>query len=133
MSEQWSLSLQVDADWLAKKKQLGPTERDLRVLSEPNPAVEVRLFPGRGRAEGGDLTREAEADRIAYNRSFGLHCAVRPETLLPTYTLELNARDIFGSALTQLPRPGSGPGPVLSAVDRLVDRISFAAMVDRLS
>ena len=126
--------MQVDADWLVKKKQLGPTEQDLRVLSEPNPAVELRLFPGgRGRAEAGGLTREVEADRVAYNRSFGLHCAVQPETLLPKYALELNARDIFGSALTQLPRPGSGPGPALAAMDQLVDRVRFAAMVDRLS
>ena len=178
----------MDADWLAKKKRLGPTEQDLRVLSEPNPVVRLRLFLGRGESAesvplppppptppagagaaggeawtgGGDRGRD-RAGRAAYNRSFGLHCAAHhhphphhpppPLPLLPTYALELNFADIFGSAasdlLLLLPHPHPHPHPhrgggggdgdggdgrptLLAAVDQLVDGIGFAAMLDRI-
>eukprot|EP01036_Dinobryon_divergens_P025046 gene25046-33558_t len=138
------VSKQVDADWLEKKKRLGPTEQDLRVLSEPDPAVQLRLLLGGG-GRGGGAHSDGDgngnggdrAGRAAFNRSFGLHRAVHPQSLLPTYALELNQTDIFGSAPDILPQPQPQPQrhptSLLAAVDQLVDRIGFAATLDRIS
>lgn len=77
----FSLVLQVDPSYLARKQYGGPSEDDNKVLYAPDPLVERSLYFGSAKK---------------FNTECGLYCDTDKNTLQTTFRHEVNVADILG-------------------------------------
>lgn len=103
------------------------------MLDPPPPSVSLRVLheseedPLTGDGKESSHKVEGERDRASFNRAFGLHYTLDQDTLLPSFTLEVNATDLFGPHCQ-----AQTPSTFDRAVDLLLERQEWSSLRRRL-
>lgn len=85
------LLLQVDPEWLQRRREGGPTPEELATLRQADPLVTLKLVHFKPSTEGGYSTMTAP--------NFDLRASLDSSTLVNQYNLEIPVTDIFGEVL----------------------------------
>ena len=86
----------VDQDWLHKRRSLGPTKEDVRCLWAPDPEVTLRYNPPKGYPGSRVLSKAERKTKSTLGGSNDLFASTDPQTLAPSFTLDLNSEHVFG-------------------------------------
>ena len=86
----------VDQDWLHNRRSLGPTKEDVRCLWAPDPEVTLRYNPPKGYPGSRVLSKAERKTKSTLGGSNDLFASTDPQTLAPSFTLDLNSEHVFG-------------------------------------